>query len=169
MPLIAPPRLETGRALLFSGLRRHHSFADAELTIPDQWQDLQALLPLPSQQGAITYGAMCGSDPQAGVFEYLAGVEVEAFEDSDPELGRMRVPAQRYAVFTHRGPVTTLRATWEAIWREWLPTSGEQPANTPDFERYDPARFDIESRAGEIEIWFPLLEPQEVGLPQHDD
>jgi AraC family transcriptional regulator len=35
----------------------------------------------------------------------LAGVEVEAFDGLPHQLGRMRVPAQRYAVFTHRGHV----------------------------------------------------------------
>jgi ribosomal protein S18 acetylase RimI-like enzyme len=98
---------------------------------------------------------VCGSDQAARTFEYMCGVEVAAFDAIPRELGRMRVPAQRYAVFTHRGHVAALRATWDAIWREWLPRSGEHPANTPDFERYD-ARFDPQTGSGEIEIWFPV-------------
>ena len=82
-----------------------------------------------------------------------------------PAVGRMRVPARRYAVFVHRGGDATLRAAWDAVWHDWLPRSGEQGADTPDFERYDPARFDARTGEGEIEIWLPLAEPGERAWP----
>lgn len=145
--------------MLLAGLRRHHAFAEAASSIPAQWQDFVGFMPLPGQRGAVTYGAMCGSDPAAGTFEYLSGVEVSSFDALPPTLGRMRVPAQRYAVFTVTGGVAHLRSAWEAIWHAWLPGSGLQPANTPDWERYDPARFDPATGSGEIEIWFPVAEP----------
>ena len=148
--------------MLLAGLRRHHTFDGAAATIPAQWSELAALLPLPGQQGATTYGVVCGSVPAERTFEYMCGVEVAAFDAVPRELGRMRVPGQRYAVFTHRGHVAGLRATWDAIWHDWLPRSGHQPANTPDFERYD-ERFDARTGRGEIEISFPIAAPgQEV-------
>lgn len=159
MSPLTPSRHETGRPLLLAGVRRQHAFATAADTIPEQWRAFQALLPLPGQQGAVSYGVVCGSDPEAEVFEYLCGAEVASFAELPTGIGRMRVPAQRYAVFTHRGGVADLRDTWEAIWQEWLPRSGEAPANTPDFERYDPARFDAATGTGEIEIWFPIAGP----------
>ena len=155
---IDPTRYADGPAMLLAGLRRHHSFAGAAATIPAQWQAFQELGPIPGQRGATTYGVVCGSSQAAQTFEYMSGVEVETFDALPRELGRMRVPAQRYAVFTHRGHVSGLRATWAAIWGEWLPRSGQQPANTPDFERYD-ERFDPRTGAGEIEIWFPIAAP----------
>ena len=142
--------------MLLAGVRRRHAFADAHVTIAEQWRAFQALLPLPGQQGAVSYGVVCASDPAAGTFEYLCGAEVRAFDALPPDVGRMRVPAQRYAVFTHRGGVGGLREAWAAVWHDWLPRSGERPANTPDFERYDPARFDAGTGTGEIEIWFPV-------------
>lgn len=141
--------------MLLAGLRRHHAMAGAAATIPAQWQEFRRLGTLPGQREATAYGVVCGSVPSAGTFEYMCAAEVASFDALPPDLGRMRVPAQRYAVFTHRGHVATLRATWDAIWREWLPRSGHQPANTPDFERYD-ARFDPRTGEGEIEIWFPV-------------
>jgi AraC family transcriptional regulator len=38
---------------------------------------------------------------------------------------------------------------------KWLPKSGHQLADAPDFERYD-SRFDTRSGSGEVEIWVPL-------------
>lgn len=156
---LVPPRIETGPAMLLAGVRRSHAFAGAADTIPAQWRDLAARLPLPGQRGSVTYGAVCGSDPAAGTLEYLAGVQVDGFEALPPEIGRMRVPEQRYAVFIHRDGAAALRAAWDAIWQRWLPASGWRPADSPDFERYDPARFDPATGRGEIEIWFPVAGP----------
>ena len=152
---IDPTRFAEGRAMLLAGIRRHHAFATASDTIPAQWRDLGAMGTLPGQQGAVTYGVICGSDPARGTFEYMSGVEVDGFDALPPATGRMRVPAQRYAVFTHEGHVSGLRQAWDAIWGDWLPRSGEKPADTPDFERYD-ERFDPATGRGTIEIWFPV-------------
>lgn len=167
MPLLEPTRIADGHAMLLAGLRRHHGFAEAVATIPAQWEDFRRLGPLPGQRDTVVYGVVCGSVPERETFEYLSGVEVASFDGLPRELGRMRVPAQRYAVFTHRGHVAALRATWDAIWREWLPRSGEQPANTPDFERYD-ARYDAAAGTGAIEIWFPIAQPGQAVWPGHD-
>ena len=152
---IEPTCYTDGQAMLLAGLRQHHAFDHAAATIPAQWQAFQQLGVLPGQRAPTAYGVVCGSDPAARTFEYMCAVEVDAFEPLPRDLGRMRVPAQRYAVFTHRGHVSALRATWDAIWHEWLPRSGQQPANTPDFERYG-ERFDPRTGGGEIEIWFPV-------------
>lgn len=143
--------------MLLAGLRRFHSFATAAETIRAQWRDLVPLWPLPGQVGTVAYGAICQASEEAGTMEYLAGAEVESFDALPPEMGRMRLPAQRYAVFTHEGHVSGLAEVWKHIWSEWLPTSGVRPANTPDFERYD-ERFDGMTASGVIEIWFPVEE-----------
>jgi AraC family transcriptional regulator len=62
----------------------------------------------------------------------------------------------RYAVFTHEGPIESIRATWNAAMNEWLPKSGFKSANTPDFERYD-ERFDAETGSGIVEIWLGIV------------
>ena len=141
--------------MLLAGLRRHHGFAESGRTIPEQWLAFQALGRLPGQRADVAYGVVCQSDRARETFEYMSGVEVDAFDALPPAVGRMRVPAQRYAVFTHEGHVAGLRATWGAIWEEWLPRSGVTPANTPDFERYD-ERFDPRTGSGVVEIWFPI-------------
>ena len=157
MPTIDPTRFADAPAMLLAGLRRHHTFADAGRTIVEQWGDFVQLGRLPGQRDGVTYGAMCGTGHERQTFEYMTAVEVDAFDALPPGTGRMRVPAHRYAVFTHQGHVSALRDTWGAIWSDWLPRSGLTPANTPDFERYD-ERFDPRTGSGVVEIWFPVEE-----------
>ena len=158
MPPIEPSRYADGVAKLLAGIRRWHQFTDADVSIPSQWQEFQRLVPLSGQIGAAAYGVVCASEPERQRFEYLCACEVGDFAALPPDLGRLRLPAQHYAVFTHRGHVTGLRGTWDAIWHDWLPRSGRRPANTPDFELYD-GGFDARSGSGVIEIWFPLAAP----------
>lgn len=149
------PRLENGRARLLAGIRRHHGYAESVKTIPEQWEDFVKLGELPGQQGKTAYGAMCGTDPEKGTFEYMCGAEVSGFEELPSGMGRMRVPAKRYAVFTHDGPVAKIRHTWDAIVNQWLPSSGYRSADTPDFELYDD-RFDADTESGIVEIWIGI-------------
>ncbi|HEX6373969.1 MAG TPA: GyrI-like domain-containing protein [Longimicrobium sp.] len=162
MTSIEPDRIVERGAMLLAGLRRVHSFGGAGDSIPEQWRAFRELGALPGRQGTAAYGVMCGADPAAQTFEYMTGAEVAALDALPPGLGRMRVPAQAYAVFTHRGHVSTLHATWDAIWNEWLPRSGYRLANTPEFELYD-ARFDPRTGAGVIEVWASILPAPDGG------
>jgi predicted transcriptional regulator YdeE len=145
-------RFENGRPMLFAGIRRHHAFASAGDGITRQWRDFEKLGTLPGQVGTTAYGAMCGADPKAQTMEYMCAVEVASFEGLPKELGRMRVPAARYAVFRHDDNVSKVRATWGRIFSEWLPSSGLRSNNTPDFEVYG-ERFDPKTGDGGVEIW----------------
>ena len=53
----------------------------------------------------------------------------------------IRIPAQKYAVFTDSDHVSGIRRTVNTIWNHWLPASGLQAADAPNFERYD-EKFD---------------------------
>jgi AraC family transcriptional regulator len=152
MSMLRPDRYEQGRPMLFAGIRRKHTFASMGRDIPVQWDDFQKLGDLPGQVGKTAYGAICGGDPQTQTMEYLCGVEVQSFDALPKELGRMRVPAVRYAVFRHEGNVAGIQSTWKAILSEWLPSSGLRTANTPDFEVYDET-FDGKTGEGGVEIW----------------
>jgi AraC family transcriptional regulator len=148
------PRLEDGRALLIAGLGGRYTFETNE-GIPAQWQRFGPYIgTIPGQVGWTTYGVCCNTD-DAGSFEYICGVEVSDFSDLPEELSRIRLPAQRYAVFSHRGHISTIRSTVYTIWNKWLPESGLAVADAPDFERYDD-RFDPKSGSGVVEIWIPM-------------
>jgi AraC family transcriptional regulator len=152
MSSLEPLRYEDGRPMLLAGLRRKHTFADVADGIPRQWKDFLKLGKLPGQIGTVSYGAICGGDTQAQMMEYLCGVEVASFDQLPKELGRMRVPAVRYAVFLHEGNVASIQDTWRQVFAVWLPSSGLQSAETPDFEVYG-ERFDGATGEGGVEIW----------------
>lgn len=151
---LAPPRFEAGRPLLIAGLGARFA-CETSSGIPSLWQRFMPHLGhVPGQVGEAAYGVCCNSDG-AGSFDYVAGVEVADFTDLPDEFARMRLPAQRYAVFTHAGHISAIRGTVHTIWSRWLPESGLKVADAPDFERYD-ARFDPVTGAGEVEIWVPI-------------
>lgn len=78
-----------------------------------------------------------------------------SFDNISDEFATLRIPQHRYAVFTHKGHISTIQATWAAIFRTGLPELGAQVADAPDFEKYD-ERFDPRSGSGIVEIWMPL-------------
>jgi AraC family transcriptional regulator len=147
------PRMENGRALLIAGLEERYTFGGLA-AIPALWQRFgEHLGHVPGQMDRIAYGA-CHNTDDAG-FDYIAGVEVADFGSLPKDFARLRVPAQRYAVFTHSEHVSTVRGTFMAIFNEWLPKSGQQSADAPVFERYD-ERFDGRTGTGGFEIWVPI-------------
>jgi AraC family transcriptional regulator len=151
---LEPPRIETGRALLIAGLGQRYRF-ETNQGIPQQWETFAPHIGhVPGQVGNVAYGVCINADG-AGNFEYVAGVEVTSFDDVPAEFSRVRIPAQRYAVFSHREHVSRLRATCYAIWNTWLPASRHAHADAPDFERYD-ERFDPRTGNGVVEIWVPI-------------
>ena len=71
-----------------------------------------------------------------------------------PEFRRLEIPPRTYAVFEHKGRISAISATWQAIW-EHAPTAGFQTADSPPFERYD-ENFDGRTGLGGLEIWIPV-------------
>lgn len=153
MEKLEPTRYADHRPMLIGGLRRHHTFADAPRGIPAQWLEVQTLAPIPGQIGATTYGISCGAD--ASGMEYMCGVEVASLEALPPGMGRLRIPAQHYAVFVHRGHISGIGETWRRILEEWLPNAPCESAHTPDFEVYDQC-YDAKARTGDVEIWISV-------------
>ncbi len=153
MDAFTPVRFEVGRPMLLAGLRRRHDFAAAEAGITAQWREFLAWDAVPGRTGAELYGVMCGGD--ATGLEYMCGVEVGSLAGLPGEMGRMRVPAQRYAIFVHHGQGASLRSTWERI-LEWLATGPYDSAHTPDFELYAPGSDPL-AEAGEIEVWVGVV------------
>ena len=149
-----PPRFENGKAMLIAGLSERFDCANPS-GIPALWQRFNPHVGhVPHETGKASYG-ICYNTDDAGNMDYLVGVEVTDYSDLPPELQRLRLPAQRYAVFTHRDHVATIRSTLHTIFSQWLPSSGHTLADSPVLERYD-ARFSPLTGMGGFEIWMPL-------------
>lgn len=151
---LAEPRIVTNKPMLIAGFNGHFS-VDNTQGIPLLWQRIAPHFGhIPGQKGFIAYGASYNCD-DAGAFDYIAGAEVSSFSDLPDEFARLSVPEQLCAVFEHSGHITGIQQTFEAIWRDWLPKSGREPAMGVTLELMD-ERFDGATGNGVVEIWVPL-------------
>jgi AraC family transcriptional regulator len=150
------PRFETGKPFLVAGLGERYSCENGA-GIPGQWQRFhQSVGQIPGRIGKVAFGVCCNGD-DAGNFDYISGVEVSDFSDLPREFSGVRIPEQRYAVFTHKDHISTIRRTVNTIWNHWLPASGLKAADAPTFERYGES-FDPLTGNGGFEIWMPVRE-----------
>lgn len=148
------PRFVTEKPLLIAGFGGRFSYENTS-GIPALWQRIAPHLGhIPGQIGHVCYGVSYNCDDH-GQFDYIAGAAVSDFSELPAEFDRTRVPEQNYAVFEHRGHVTQIKRTYEAIWRDWLPKSGRKPADGPTLERMD-ERFNGSTGNGVLEIWLAL-------------
>ena len=154
---LEPPRFEDAASKLVAGLRDHYTPSTSN-QIPALWQRFGPHIGrVPGQLSGVTYGVCF---PQSSGFDYMAGVEVSSASGLPEDFSVTTIPAQRYAVFAHRGHVSKLYETCDAIEREWLPTSGYEFAHGTDgapgfFERYGTS-FNPFVGAGDVEVWVPL-------------
>jgi AraC family transcriptional regulator len=154
LPTTQKPRIEQGRAMLIAGLGERFNTKGGE-GITALWQQFTPHIGnVPGQIGQTCYGVCCNFDDD-GNFDYIASVQVADISALPDAFKRIRIPEQRYAVFTHSDHVAAIRRTMHTIWSKWLPESGYEASGGPMFELYD-ARFDPHTGTGGLEIWIPV-------------
>jgi AraC family transcriptional regulator len=82
-------------------------------------------------------------------------VQVARFNGSPKELLKLEIPRRTYAVFQHRGHVSTLTQTYFTIWNEALPELDRAVADAPTLERPN-ATFNPRTGEGGMALWIPL-------------
>jgi len=148
------PRIVEGRPMTIVGLSEPQSFATNHM-IAAQWQRFMALYSeIPDKADPMPIG-ICTDVDEEGNFNYVCGVEVTRVSDAPRGMSVLRVPAQTYAVFTHRDHVSTIGTTYSAILDHWLPEHGKTAGNGASLERHL-AGFDPRTGLGGVEIWMPL-------------
>ncbi|SFI24074.1 GyrI-like domain-containing protein [Planctomicrobium piriforme] len=153
--VIQPSRYEDSPELLVAGVNRTYTMENRG-GIPQQWDEFAPRLgTIPGQVGRNAYGVCWNFTPDFG-FDYLTGIEIYGNE-LPPDFTTVSLPAGRYAVFTHDGPISTFPKTISAIWSDWAPTVTDIAHGSPCFERYT-AEFDPATGRG-TEVWVPLISP----------
>lgn len=103
----------------------------------------------------VLYGVFHGH-PESEL-RYLVGVPAAGTSPVPSGMRDWQIPAQRYAVFIHRGPVDELSGTMREIHELALPAQGLEPADGFDFERYDAKRGpDLFAADTEVELYIPI-------------
>ncbi len=85
-----------------------------------------------------------------------AGIVLSEGAEIAAPLEEIIVEGGRTAVLTHRGPYAGLQASWNALYRGWLATSDEEPADRAPYEVY--LNTPMEARQEDLltEICLPL-------------
>jgi AraC family transcriptional regulator len=86
----------------------------------------------------IGYGVYFDDPEQvpASQLRSMAGVSVAPDADLGPELQRFEIPEGRCAILTYTGPYNEMHKPYNWMFSQWLPNSGEVPADIPMFEQY---------------------------------
>ncbi|MBN2726662.1 AraC family transcriptional regulator [Candidatus Mcinerneyibacteriota bacterium] len=131
-------------------------------TIPQMWADFNPRAREVSHQKtpSVCYGICEYKDldefTDETPFNVLVSVEVTEFDHIPHGMVSREMPAQKYAVFTHKGPVATLGETYDEIYKRWFPRSDFVFAEKDDFERYDHRFRHDDPEHSELDIYIPV-------------
>lgn len=151
---VPAPEIKTHDAMRVIGLSAQCSFGNNS-TIPPLWQGLNARLDeFDEDQIGAAFGVCCDADG-AGNFRYVAGIAGRADDPVPKGMDDVKIPAGRYAVFTHKGHIGDFPKTVYTVWNKALPDAGLEPRPAPEFELYD-SRFDVATGRGVVELWIPV-------------
>jgi AraC family transcriptional regulator len=151
---VDPPRVVDDQVVRVVGLAERCSF-DTSINIPAQWQRfMECYDAIPYKRDHIPIGVNYSADDD-GQFLYMCGAEVHRFGARSRELLHLEIPHRQYAVFEHRGHVSTIFETYRSIWNEAMPATGRAVADAPVIERHNPA-FNPRTGEGGLTLWIPL-------------
>jgi len=89
-------------------------------------------------------------------FMKWAGVPVNEEAAIPAGMAEFRIPAGKYAMFTHKGTAQEFRQTWQQIYDQWLPQSGYQLREAPHFEILGERYKGHDNPESEEEVWIPI-------------
>lgn len=110
--------------------------------------------------GQARYG-ISHDDPRVTVPEqcrYDAGCEIPASVLAHGDAHRTTIPGGQYAALSFKGVVADFEPTWDALLRDWLPSSGLQLDGRPMFEYYPVgSSFDPSTGVLECKLCVPVM------------
>ena len=100
------------------------------------------------------YG-ICRDMEADGIFEYLACLEIKDIREIPEGMERWDVPEQTYAVFPCK--LGTIGEAYRYAFQEWLPASGYQRGDGPDFEYYDYTFDPNDAENSQLYVYIPVV------------
>jgi AraC family transcriptional regulator len=89
-------------------------------------------------------------------FEKWAAVEVSAYEDLPDGLETFDLPAGKYAIFIFHGLASEYHKALRYIYESWLPSSGYELDERPQFEIMGSKYYGPTDANSEEETWIPI-------------
>jgi AraC family transcriptional regulator len=115
-----------------------------------RWKEIEDVI-----NPEVAYGMMDNYDESTREFDYVAAMEVARIEAVPEGMVNWDIPEQIYAVF----PCTlaTIRESYDAALKKWLPDSKYKHSGGPEFELYDEA-FNPQDPNSEFYYYMPIKE-----------
>ncbi len=133
--VMQPVKIESLPAFKVVGLK--YRGANSNQEIPKMWVEFNQRAHEVRMGDQCTYGVCFFlNDVMGGEFEYIAGFKMVEGAPVPQGMVVVDVPANRYAVFAHRGTLEDLMQTYHNICDVWFPSSGYTPAGVYDMEVY---------------------------------
>lgn len=125
----------------------------------------QRIEEIPGLIGWRSFGLMLQNParPPGAPFDYTAAAQIYEEGDIPAGMTRIEVPAARYIVLTHRGPLDDISKAFGHFWGQWLPNSpyvydGGTSTGKYEFEFYDQRYTRPDDPHSEIDLYFPIRE-----------
>lgn len=89
---------------------------------------------------------------------YDACLNISKLPDFKPSgnIGVQTIRGGRYAVITHHGPLVTIEKTYEIIFGIWLPASGYEPDDFPNFVLHRTGSMNMNDENNTADIYLPI-------------
>lgn len=87
---------------------------------------------------------------------YDAGISIPEGFVLDSQVNEARLPEAKLAAAQFVGPAADVGEAWEALYRDWLPQSGFQPADRPCLEIYGSDAFDPKTGIFRCDLCVPI-------------
>lgn len=95
-------------------------------------------------------------NPHDEEFTYFACVPVTKIDEIPEGMVAKTIPANYYAVVTHKGSLDTLGHVYDYVYDDWLPQSDYELAKSDDFEVYDERFLGPEDENSEVDIYISI-------------
>lgn len=106
-------------------------------------------------RGGAMYGICMDMDYEKEQMTYMIAVESNG-SSKDSSFTVRTIPAATWAVFTATGPLPgSIQRVTERIYQEWLPATGYEHADAPEFELYPMG--DTSAEDYRCEVWIPVV------------
>lgn len=159
---------DEGRFSLKPDIRKHDAFRvtgvgnlfdfDAYTDMNLMWrgflETLKSRGPYPPEVYGICQGTANDGRPNEQL-HYSATCVWQEGQTYPAHFETIEIPANTYAVFTHVGLMSEMPMALRYIWQVWVPRSGHELADAPDFEIYTD-NFDNEPMPSHVTLWIPV-------------
>lgn len=156
------PKFVEKQEIKLVGMQVRHTLKNPRYTalwgkfMPRQGEIADALSPAGYEVCCAEPGTNYADFNENTEFSTMAAVAVKDFSRVPAGMVTRVLPAGKYAVFTHKGPMSAMKMTYGYIFGVWAVSGRCELAHADDFALYDERFKSPESPDNEVDIYIPV-------------